>query len=399
MNAALEEVLVRLTPVETASGMAIGTHESEPPLPVCRDGLDPRRTLEDAIRPALQRPPALVMFSGGRDSSAVLAVAAALARREGLPLPIPITQTFPGFPRTVEDSWQHLVIRHLGLNDWERVTMGAANNLLGVEARSFIERHGLVAPAGVTQSAPVLRAAGNGVVLTGLEGDGLFNGGRFVLTRNMMARRGARSPRAVVGVAIAITPRGARERWHRHRNRLGTPWLRTDHADDVRRRLAREEGSEPLRWNSRVHWWARLRYVVALRQALDLLAGDFEADICHPLLDRRFLSSIAAWGGVWGRGTRTDLMRELFGDLLPSGVIERTSKADFTSAFWSGEARDFIDRWDGRGLPENLIDIDQLHRTWSENEPDARTGLLLQAAWLSTQTGRQVDQGFNCRLR
>ena len=51
--------------------------------------------LEAAIMPALLRSPCLVSFSGGRDSSAVLAVAARLARGAGLADPIPITIRVP----------------------------------------------------------------------------------------------------------------------------------------------------------------------------------------------------------------------------------------------------------------------------------------------------------------
>ena len=55
----------------------------------------PRAAFEAAILPGLRRSPCLVSFSGGRDSSAVLATATAVARREGLPLPVPITHRFP----------------------------------------------------------------------------------------------------------------------------------------------------------------------------------------------------------------------------------------------------------------------------------------------------------------
>src|ERR1700749_707865 len=63
-------------------------------------GVSAREALESVIRPALERSPCLVSFSGGRDSSAVLAAAAALARREGLPLPIPATIVFPAAAAT-----------------------------------------------------------------------------------------------------------------------------------------------------------------------------------------------------------------------------------------------------------------------------------------------------------
>ena len=82
--------------------------------------MSPREALERAILPALLRPPCLVSFSGGRDSAAVLAVATALARREGLPAPIPATNVFPAADDSDETAWQELIVRHLGLSEWVR---------------------------------------------------------------------------------------------------------------------------------------------------------------------------------------------------------------------------------------------------------------------------------------
>ena len=56
---------------------------------------DPRRALEHVVREALLRPPCGVAFSGGRDSSAVLAVAAHVARRDGLPAADPDHEGLP----------------------------------------------------------------------------------------------------------------------------------------------------------------------------------------------------------------------------------------------------------------------------------------------------------------
>ena len=66
----------------------------------------PREALDDAIRPALVDGPCYVTFSGGRDSSAVLAAATALARREGHALPVPVTRVYPDLPDTDESDWQ-----------------------------------------------------------------------------------------------------------------------------------------------------------------------------------------------------------------------------------------------------------------------------------------------------
>ena len=50
---------------------------------------DPRPTLERILLGALQRAPCVVAFSGGRDSSALLAEATRVARVHGLEDPVP----------------------------------------------------------------------------------------------------------------------------------------------------------------------------------------------------------------------------------------------------------------------------------------------------------------------
>jgi asparagine synthase (glutamine-hydrolysing) len=390
--------LITLSPIEAAVSTGIGEHVDEPVLPSVDPSLHPLRALEDAIRPLLKRAPCLVMFSGGRDSSSVLAVAAALARREGLPLPIPATQVFPEFPRTHETQWQELVIRHLELSDWQRFRYGTELSFLGSLARSVLLRHGLIAPIGAHALVPMLEAAGTGTVLTGTEGDGLFNGGTSAEPRDVLARRVAPTPRALLGVARAVSPAPLRRSWHLHRDPLEVSWLRPKPAQDLRTADADEVASEPLPWDRRVRWWARRRYLVNRCQAMEIVASDFDADLLHPLLDRRFLASLARWGGLLGRGGRAAVMGALFGHLLPAGVLERTNKADFTRAYWSGETREFAASWNGAGVPSALVDPEALRRTWLEPEPDARSGVLLHAAWMATSASAESKQPVNCRL-
>ena len=76
-----------LSPLEVASGLVFGLLPAAEAAPAAGPPEDPLEALEAAVRPALERSPCVVSFSGGRDSSAVLAVATQVARREGLPLP------------------------------------------------------------------------------------------------------------------------------------------------------------------------------------------------------------------------------------------------------------------------------------------------------------------------
>jgi asparagine synthase (glutamine-hydrolysing) len=87
-------------------------------------------------------------------------------------------------------------------------------------------------------------------------------------------------------------------------------------------------------------------------------------------------------------------MRALFGTLLPRQILERSSKTGFDEAFWRAPSREFAARWDGRGVDERLVDADALAAEWSSPEPDPRSFLLAQAAWLAQQrrSGNRAKQ-------
>jgi hypothetical protein len=100
------------------------------PLPLSEARVEPLAAFRAAVRAALERPPCLVSFSGGRDSSAAVAVAADVARGEGLPLPIPATALFLESAESDEFYWQEQVVRRLGLDEWLRVDEARQPGLL-----------------------------------------------------------------------------------------------------------------------------------------------------------------------------------------------------------------------------------------------------------------------------
>jgi asparagine synthase (glutamine-hydrolysing) len=107
-----------MDPLEIAGGWVHGYDlDPVPPEP----GPSPRQVLDHILLRHLTRSPCMIAFSGGRDSSVLLAAAVATARREGLPLPIPITLTYPAAPDADEASWQRQVLDHLGIT--ERVVL------------------------------------------------------------------------------------------------------------------------------------------------------------------------------------------------------------------------------------------------------------------------------------
>ncbi len=112
---------IGITGLEIATGAPLGDAERAR---LDRHAADPVAALERALLVALRRPPCVVAFSGGRDSSVLLALAARLAEREGLEAPVAVTQRFPGIEETAEEEWQELVIRHVGISDWETIDHG-----------------------------------------------------------------------------------------------------------------------------------------------------------------------------------------------------------------------------------------------------------------------------------
>ena len=104
----------------------------------------------------------------------MLAVAAHVARREGLPNPLPVTNRFPGVVETDETQWQERVIRHLELDDWLRLEWDDELDVLGPIATKVLRRHGILFPWNSFFHYPLLERAEGGSLLTGVGGDELF---------------------------------------------------------------------------------------------------------------------------------------------------------------------------------------------------------------------------------
>ena len=135
--------------------MPFGHDSVEHPLPAA-GSTRPGTALRRAIIRALDRPPCLVAFSGGRDSSALLALAVDLARREQLPAPVAVTLRFRHAPEADESHWQELVIRHLDVHDWERLEFDDELDFVGPWAQQVLKRHGVVWPANAYVHLPML---------------------------------------------------------------------------------------------------------------------------------------------------------------------------------------------------------------------------------------------------
>jgi asparagine synthase (glutamine-hydrolysing) len=381
-----------LTDLELASGLVFGADGRPPRLPWSPPGLTPLRALEAAIRPALRRAPCLVSFSGGRDSSAVLAVATALARREGLPDPIPATNRFLDAPATAEALWQERVVAHLDLADWLRLEFTDELDAVGPYARRALRRHGLLWPFNAHFHLPLIEAGGGGSLLTGVGGDELFMAACPRRAYSVLTGRSVPRPRDVLAVGLAVSPRPLRRAVHRRRTRVPFGWLAPGAASALELVIAGEEAREPCRPAARLRFWQGRRSLRIGTVALAALGREHDTLVAHPLAAPQVAAALAC-AAPRGFRDRTEGMRALFAGALPRDVLAREGKAGFDEAFFHRHARAFAATWDGGGVPAELVDVEALRREWGSGAPAPQSFTLLQAAWLAQETGADGSAG------
>ena len=378
------------TPLEVAGGIPLGFATGAPDLSDVPAGAEPLAALETAVREGLARPPSVVTFSGGRDSSAVLAVATRIARAEGLDPPIAVTLRFRGAPGARELAWQERVAAHVGLEDWVRLDVGEEIDYVGPVAQRLLLRHGVVHPAVTPLFWLPLERARGGSLLTGFGGDAIAGGWLPAHSAEALAGHVRPRPSDLAALAYAIAPAPVRRAVMRGRL-TRPPWLRPDAARTFRRLRVEELASRPVRWDRFLAWETRLRRSRALEWALSKIAADVDAVVVHPFHDRRFVAALARAGGARGLGDRTAVMRVLFARDLPDDVLARPDKANFALAYFRGHTRAFARRWDGRGLDPELVDAETIRAAWLQKLVDGRSALALQAAWLDSAQ-RGVEQ-------
>jgi asparagine synthetase B (glutamine-hydrolysing) len=367
-----------------------------PPLPRSR-GVTCRQAFESAVLRALQRPPCLVAFSGGRDSSTVLAIAAHVARKHGVPLPIPITNRFPGATATHESGWQELVIRHLALHDWVRLEWADELDLVGPFGQRVLLRHGPLFPFNAHFLEPLLERACGGTLLTGAGGDEIFGPTDRPILSRLLFRRGRPSIRQLPDLARELAPRRLRIRAAARRVPFRDfQWLR----QEVRERLAVDYASraaQPLCFDASVRRMWRSRYLQCLLSGHRALGAEHDVALISPFCDPLVLSAYARTHGAYGPG-RTAALSALAGDLLPGALLSRRTKAGFDEPFFNRHSRSFVRGWDGQGLDERLVDVDALRAEWRSDPPSANSYTLMEYAWLS-QRDRSVGAGTHSEQR
>jgi hypothetical protein len=378
-----------LTAVETTVGFPSGGR-ARSTRRLKRIRLDPLEALASSIERVVTHGPPAVAFSGGRDSSLLLAVAARVCRRAGIEPPLPITLCMPSqFSESEEHEWQERVLDHLQINRWNRIPITGELDLVGPYARRHLSRDGLLCPANAHAVVPMLEAAGGRCLISGLGGDELLGPQQWSSVHDLLGRRRGPQPRDLVRVSAAVIPRRlrclARRSTVAELNELH--WLRPEARSRLDRSL-RIGFEEPVLWGSAVRHVGARRDVVLPLRAMERLASASGQRVCAPFLDPVFITALARAGGPSGWGTRTAAMNALARDLLPTEVLGRKSKASFNRIFFGQESRAFAAGWSGRGLDDTLVDPEALRSEWLSEVPDFRTSLLLQSAWL---TDRESD--------
>jgi asparagine synthetase B (glutamine-hydrolysing) len=352
-------------------------------------GPTPRAILEQILAEELSRQTCFVSFSGGRDSSALLAVALDVARRQGLPEPVALTLRYTENTDTEESEWQKLVVDHLRLKAWEvvEVAPGAAE-FLGPTGVASLRANGLLWPPALHLETGWMGLASGATVITGEGGDEILGTHRASSVRAFLVA--LRPPQndllpAVRRLARDAAPAGVRAASAR-RKMAATGflnWLRPPLRDQVSADVAQLITAGHWSWADAVRTHALTPGLLLGLANRDWLAASFGARFAHPLLRPAFVDAVARQGGRLGYAGRTDAMRRTFADVLPEAVLARQTKATFNTAFHGQATRSFAQSWDGTGVDPDLVDVDVLRSCWLAPRVHPATTPLLQAAWLA----------------
>jgi hypothetical protein len=373
---------IRPTALEIAVGTILGRLPAEPELP--EPVSDPFAALEEAVTQALSRPPCLVSFSGGRDSSVVLSAATVAARRHDLPEPVPATILFQDSPGSREEAWQERVLAHLRLADWERIEITDELDLVGPYGSPVLRRHGVLYPPSMPLYALLSERAAGGSLLTGLGGDQVFGGWLYQRLGSVL-RGSARPCRADAARAVhAASPRALR-RAVRRRRAPRFPWLRPEGQRRFQELYARGADQHARTWQGHLRTIRRSRALNAATRAITKAGEDSSTLVLHPLLDPGFHAALGRAGGSTGMGDRTETMRTLFPGRLPDDVLARSDKAVYHQVYFRAASRAFARRFAGEGLDDRLVDPEALRAAWLSLVPPGSSALALQAAWLASE--------------
>jgi asparagine synthase (glutamine-hydrolysing) len=278
-------------------------------------------------------------------------------------------------------------VQRLGLSDWIRLEFADELDLVGPVAAELLSAHGPVFPFNMHFHVPLIAAAAGGSLLTGIGGDEAFEPAPRV--QQVLAGRRRPRPRDALALALAYAPRSVRALVRRTLEPRTLPWL--TEAGDARltAALAADDARFPAHVGKTFGEWWRSRYLHLHLATQRAIAAEHDCYVVNPLSEPRALAAFAVAAGRFGFATRGDAVRTLFGEVVPSDVTLRRTKADFNTIFWHRHARAFVDGLTVERLGDalgaldatELVDPERLLATWSAEDPHASSYLLLQAVW------------------
>lgn len=374
------------TAFEVAGGWVHG--RSTAPATVDPPGEPPSEVLRAVLRDALTRGPCLVPFSGGRDSSLLLAVTCSVAREAGVTLPLAVTFRHPGLPESEETSWQDLVMEHLRLQgmspEWRIVEVTDELDIVGpVLAPLLEERRHPLWPPNMASTVALADGAQGATILSGDYGDEVLGVRRATVIAGLLRRRGrglslaywraaslAATPRLVLAGAIRL--RGSAPHWLSSRG--VRRWRALSGADALHDPFPYDRSVRAVvSWRGPVLGFANLERICRRRA-------------CHletPLADPRVISALAAHGGWKGPQSRGYATSLLGGDLLPDRLYGRDTKADFLTSRFNRHTVATVDAWKDTDISREWVDTERLRSAWEVRRFHPQMAGLVQQAWLA----------------
>jgi asparagine synthase (glutamine-hydrolysing) len=361
------------------------------PAQIRRTHSTPSDALIGQIAGLLDDQPCYVSFSGGRDSSLVLAAAVVACRERDHPPPIPVTYRFPNIPMTREDSAQEEVLVALRLS--ARIVLELVDvDLLGPATTQMLCDYGPLWPAQALATAGCLRGLEPGLFLTGEGGDDVLGPRRITRAARllrMLVREQSVSARATSrAFADAFAPTTARTTAVQRRieSHYGPSWLEPALRHDLVRKAAQLEAHEPARPSGWPRFYLGLPWVAVRLSNLRTLHAQIGFRWNAPLLSPTFLGAVIAHTHWWEYQDRAALLCRHFADLVPDLVLARQTKASFGTAFFGETTRAFARDWDGAGVPPG-VDAVRLRAEWLSAQPHVASASLVHYVWLAAAHG------------
>jgi asparagine synthetase B (glutamine-hydrolysing) len=373
-------------PFHPVEGVAI------PPSPARDEREQNRRqgvweTLVRAIVREVDHSPVYVQFSGGCDSSLVLAAAVEACRRTDHTPPIPVTLRYPNLPETDESDYQDLVVGHLGLTEWRIHQEPDGFDLLAPAAIEGLRRFGLVWPAPPLAMLHFYRSHEPGLWLNGEGGDESLGPRRIGGLFNAWNAARRKQGRAVAGnLANTFAPQSVRERRIRIYDHVDLGWLSPDLQAEYLGVARRYWTWQPLRPSRYAERYLELPAVQLARHNIAAIGGLAGHKVCMPLMSPDVVHVVTDCSTSQDVRSRTRVLRRHATEHLPSEIVNRRDKRFMGPVFFNSATREFARRWDGR---TSYVEIraSWLKEEWMKPEPSAMTMLLLQHAWLESEFG------------